>query len=403
MLPWLTIIGIGEDGYPGLGKQARHALLQANLIMGAPRQLALLPACLSAERLPWPKPFSLEPVLQRRGTPVCVLASGDPMFHGVGASLARQLPPSELRVFSAPSSPSLAAARLGWALADTPVLSLVGRSPALLNRYLHDGTRLLVLASDGHTPAEVAQRLCATGFDASTLHVFEHLGGPQERCLRATAGQWQHHTTADLNLIALELVAGPDARPLACVPGLPDAAFSHDGQLTKRDVRALTLGRLAPRPGQLLWDVGAGCGSIGIEWMRAHPSCQAIAIEANDGRQGLIERNRDALGVPGLQLIPGRAPAALEGLPRPDAIFIGGGVTAEGVLAGCWKALKPGGRLVANAVTLESEMALFNWQALHGGELVRIQVAQARPLGNFHTWGQALPITLLDLPKPADA
>jgi precorrin-6Y C5,15-methyltransferase (decarboxylating) len=402
-LPWLTVVGIGEEGYPGLGKQARRALLGTSLIIGAPRQLALLPSCLGAERLAWPKPFSLAPVLQRRGQPLCVLASGDPMFHGVGASLARQLPAGELRVLPAPSSASLAAARLGWALADTPIVSLVARSPALLNRHLDEGTRLLVLSNDGHTPTAVAALLCAAGFKASRLYVFEHLGGALEHCHASTAGQWQGQPVADLNLIALELVAGPKACLQPCVPGLPDAAFEHDGQLTKRDLRALTLGRLAPRPGQLLWDVGAGCGSIGIEWMRAHPSCMALAIEADSGRQGLIERNRDALGVPGLQLVPGRAPEALEGLPAPDAIFIGGGVTAGGVLERCWAALKPGGRLVVNAVTLESEMALFNWQGLHGGELVRVQVSQAKPLGSFQAWRQALPITLLDTLKPAHA
>lgn len=403
MLPWLTIVGIGEDGYPGLGKPARRALLGASLIIGAPRQLALLPACLSAERMAWPKPFSLAPVLERQGQHVCVLASGDPMFHGVGASLARALPAEAFKVLPAPSSASLAAARLGWPLADTPVVSLVARSPALVNRHLQHGARLLLLGNDGHSPAAVAALLCEAGFGATWLQVLEHLGGPDERRHAARAEQWLDKVAADLNVIALELVADAQAKPLGCVPGLPDTAFAHDGQLTKRDLRAVTLGRLAPRPGQLLWDVGAGCGSIGIEWMRAHPGCRAIAVEADSGRQGLIERNRDTLGVPGLQLVPGRAPQALDGLPAPDAIFIGGGVTAEGMLEYCWAALKPGGRLVANAVTLESEMALFHWQATHGGELVRIHAAQARPLGSFQAWRQALPITLLDLVKPSDA
>ncbi|WP_426150317.1 precorrin-6y C5,15-methyltransferase (decarboxylating) subunit CbiE [Pseudomonas sp. DC3000-4b1] len=403
MLPWLTIVGIGEDGYPGLGKQARRALLDTGLIIGAPRQLALLPPCLSAKRLLWPRPFSLAPVLERRGQPLCVLASGDPMFHGVGASLARQLPAGEFRVLPAPSSVTLAAARLGWALAETEVLSLVARPLALLNGYLCHGQRLLVLSNDGHTPRLLAAHLVAAGFGPSQMHVLEHLGGPSEHHEQARADAWPNHVAADLNLIGLDLRAAPGASGLASAPGLPDDAFAHDGQLTKRDVRALTLGRLAPRPGQLLWDVGAGCGSIGIEWMRAHPRCQAIAIEADSRRQGLIERNRDTLGVPGLRLVPGRAPDALQGLPEPDAVFIGGGVTVEGVLERCWAALKPGGRLVANAVTLESEMALFNWQAQHGGELLRVQIAHARPLGNFQTWRQALPITLLDAIKPGHA
>lgn len=403
MLPWLTIVGIGEEGYPGLGKQARRALLEASLIIGAPRQLNLLAPCLRAERLAWPLPFSLAPVLERRGRPTCVLASGDPMFNGVGASLTRQLPVTECCVIPSPSSVSLAAARLGWPLADTQVVSLVNRPVSVLNRYLHAGERLLVLSRDGGTPALVANLLCTAGFRHSRVHVLEHLGGPEEACHAAIAQAWQEATFRDLNVVGVELLADEGTAPLPCVPGLPDSAFMHDGQLTKRDVRAVTLGRLAPRPGQLLWDVGAGCGSIGIEWMRAHPGCRAIAVEADTGRHTVIGHNAATLGVPDLQVVNGRAPQALEGLPSPDAIFIGGGVTVEGVLATCWAALKPGGRLVANAVTLESEMALFNWQALHGGELVRIQVAQAQPLGNFQTWRQALPITLLDLKKPDHA
>ncbi|MCO3213102.1 UNVERIFIED_CONTAM: precorrin-6y C5,15-methyltransferase (decarboxylating) subunit CbiE [Pseudomonas aeruginosa] len=358
--PWLTLVGIGEDGYPGLGKQARRALLQASRIVGAARQLELLPPCIGAARETWPTPFSLEPLLARRGQPTCVLASGDPMLFGVGASLARQLPATELRVLPAPSSLSLAAARLGWALQEVACLSLVARPLAALQAQVHDGRRLLVLSNDGDSPAAIARLLNARGFGASRLSVLEHLGGPLERRLDGLAGDW-----------------------------------------TKRDVRAVTLARLAPCPGELLWDVGAGCGSIGIEWMRAHPSCRAIAIEANDERQEHIRHNRDALGVPTLHLVAGSAPEALLELPEPDAIFIGGGVTAEGVLETCWERLRPGGRLLANAVTLQSERVLLDWQQRLGGDLTRLGVAHARPLGGFDTWRQALPITLLELRKPA--
>ncbi|CRP36925.1 Precorrin-6Y C(5,15)-methyltransferase [decarboxylating] [Pseudomonas aeruginosa] len=362
--PWLTLVGIGEDGYPGLGKQARRALLHASRIVGAARQLELLPPCIGAARETWPTPFSLEPLLARRGQPTCVLASGDPMLFGVGASLARQLPATELRVLPAPSSLSLAAARLGWALQEVACLSLVARPLAALQAQVHDGRRLLVLSNDGDSPAAIARLLNARGFGASRLSVLEHLGLP-------------------------------------LTPGLADEAYRHDGQLTKRDVRAVTLARLAPCPGELLWDVGAGCGSIGIEWMRAHPSCRAIAIEANDERQEHIRHNRDALGVPTLHLVAGSAPEALLELPEPDAIFIGGGVTAEGVLETCWERLRPGGRLLANAVTLQSERVLLDWQQRLGGDLTRLGVAHARPLGGFDTWRQALPITLLELRKPA--
>ncbi|BDM20790.1 MULTISPECIES: precorrin-6y C5,15-methyltransferase (decarboxylating) subunit CbiE [Pseudomonas] len=403
MTPWLTVVGIGEDGFSGLGKQARRALLGASRIIGSPRQLALLPRCIGAQRQDWPTPFSLAPVLALRGEPVCVLASGDPMFYGVGASLARQVPAAEMQVLSMPSSCALAAARLGWPLQDVQVLSVVARPLAALNAHLYSGQRLLVLSNDGDSPAAIAALLCERGFGPSRLRVFEHLGGSAERQLTGTAEDWPDTEVAALNLVAIECLASLDAVRLPRVPGLPDSAFRHDGQLTKRDVRAITLARLAPQPGELLWDVGAGCGSIGIEWMRAHPACRTLAIEADEGRQGFIEYNRDALGVPGLQLVRGKAPEALAELERPDAIFIGGGVTRQGVLPLCWERLRPGGRLVANAVTLQSELALAHFREQHGGELTRIHVAQAQPLGAFDTWRQALPITLLDVVKPLDA
>lgn len=403
MTPWLTVVGIGEDGFPGLGKQARRALLGATKIVGSPRQLALLPHCTRAEQLPWPSPFSLNPVLALRGEPVCVLASGDPMFYGVGASLARLVPAAEMRVLSMPSSCALAAARLGWPVQDLHVVSLVARPLAALNAHLYSGLRLLVLSNDGDSPADIAALLCERGFGPSRLQVFEHLGGEAERMLVGTAQDWPHTDIAALNLVAIDCQATPHAPRHHRLAGLPDSAFRHDGQLTKRDVRAMTLARLAPQPGELLWDVGAGCGSIGIEWMRAHPACRALAIEADEGRQGFIEHNRDALGVPGLQLVRGKAPAALHGLEPPDAIFIGGGVTREGVLDLCWASLRPGGRLVANAVTLQSELALAHFRQQHGGELTRVHVAHAQPLGAFDTWRQALPITLLEVQKPVDA
>ena len=400
MSPWLTVVGIGEDGFKGLGKNARHALLRASRIIGGQRQLDLLPVCIRGERQLWPSPFSLEPVLALRGEPVCVLASGDPMFFGVGASLARKLPNDEMLILPAPSSCSLAAARMGWPLQDVVTLSVVARPIAALNAQLFSGVRLLVLSNDGKSPAAIATLLRERGFGASRLTVLEHLGGAAERRIEGVANDWNNPVIADLNLIAIECIAEPNTPRLSRLAGLPDSAFKHDGQLTKRDVRAITLARLAPVPGELMWDVGAGSGSIGIEWMRAHPSCRTLAIEADESRQLLIEHNRDALGVPGLQLIRGRAPDALEGLEQPDAIFIGGGVTREGVLHACWQSLRPGGRLVANAVTLQSEAMLVNWREQHGGELTRIHLAHAKPLGEFDTWRQALPITLLEAIKP---
>jgi precorrin-6Y C5,15-methyltransferase (decarboxylating) len=400
MSPWLTVVGIGEDGYKGLGKNARHALLGARQVFGSSRQLDLLPPCIQAERRQWPSPFSLQPVLEQHGEPVCVIASGDPMLFGVGVSLSRHVPIDQMRVIPAPSSYSLAAARLGWALQDVVTLSVVARPLAALNAHLHNGLRLLVLSNDGSSPAAIAALLRERGFGPSRMTVLEHLGGASERRIDGVASEWSNPEIAALNLVAIDCRAEPNTLRLSPLGGLPDDAFRHDGQLTKRDVRAITLARLAPVPGELLWDVGAGCGSIGIEWMRAHPTCRAVAIESNEDRQQLIEFNRDALGVPGLQLVRGRAPDVLEGLEPPDAIFIGGGVTRAGVLDSCWQQLRSGGRLVANAVTLQSEAMLVNWREQHGGNLTRIHLAHAKPLGEFDTWRQALPITLLEAIKP---
>lgn len=401
MTPWLTVIGIGEDGFAGLGRNARRALLDAEIVAGAPRHLSMLPPRLRARREPWPRPFDVEPLLAWRGHRVCVLASGDPMLFGVGATLARRLPSSEMHVIGAPSSLSLAAARLGWALQDVPTVSLVGRPLATLNAHLRDGARLLVLSRDGASPADVAAMLCAGGFGPTHMSVFESLGGPRERRIDAVAADWGDRQVEALNLMALTCRTDT-GRSLPLATGLPDDAFLNDGQLTKRDVRAITLARLAPYPGALLWDVGAGSGSIGIEWMRAHPACRAIAIESSPERQAFITHNREALGVPGLELVAGRAPEALQGLAAPDAIFIGGGVTVPGVLDLCWSRLRPGGRLVANAVTLQSEAALVDWRERHGGTLTRLAISEARPLGGFDTWRAALPITLLEAIKPSD-
>ncbi|REE21900.1 precorrin-6Y C5,15-methyltransferase (decarboxylating) [Paraburkholderia sp. BL27I4N3] len=401
MPAWLTVVGIGDDGFAGLGRPARRALLEASVVYGGERHLAMLPACLAARRAAWPRPFDLAPLLAERGAAVCVLASGDPMLFGVGATLARQLPAGELRVLPAPSSLSLAAARLGWPLQDVATVSLVGRPLPTLNAHLHDGARMFVLSANGRTPAALAALLNARGYGATRMSVLEHLGGELERRIDGRADQWSAGEVAALNLIALDCRAteGAPRLPLTC--GLPDDAFRHDGQLTKRDVRAITLARLAPTPGELLWDVGAGSGSIGIEWMRVHSTCRAIAIEGHAERQRFIEHNRDALGVPGLQLVAGRAPEALQGLPVPDAVFIGGGVTVPGVLEACWAGLREGGRLVANAVTLQGEAVLAAWRERHGGTLTRIALADAQPLGGFDTWRQALPITLLEVTKPA--
>ncbi|MDH7788131.1 precorrin-6Y C5,15-methyltransferase (decarboxylating) [Ochrobactrum sp. 19YEA23] len=401
MACWLTVIGIGEDGLNGLGETARRALASADVIFGGKRHLGLVGETSSARQIAWPSPFddAFPMIAAERGKSVVVLASGDPMHYGMGASLTRHFSPEEMLILPHPSSFSLAAARMGWSLQDVRCLSVHGRPLELLAKHILPGVKLLILSNDGSTPDKVARMLSARGFGPSRIDVLEHMGGPNEKHSCGVAGTWTVPAGADLNVVAVECLAEPDANILPVGIGLPDEAFENDGQLTKRDIRAVTLSRLAPLPGALLWDVGAGCGSIGIEWMRTHASCRAIAIEANEGRQGMIARNRYALGVPGLQIVAGEAPGALAGLETPDAIFIGGGVTDEGVLQACWDALKPGGRLVANAVTLQSEMQLFAWRQRFGGELIRLSVAQAAGLGSFDVWRQALPVTLYSARK----
>ncbi|NMH99141.1 precorrin-6y C5,15-methyltransferase (decarboxylating) subunit CbiE [Pseudonocardia acidicola] len=398
----VVVVGIGADGWDGLSAAAREAIAGADVLLGSGRQLDLVAGHARGERVVWPSPLvpALPGIVERHaGRRVCALASGDPMFFGLGATLARMLGPERLRVLPHPSSVSLACARLGWALDGVEVVSVVGRPPSRLRRVLAPGRRVLVLSSGADSPRQIASLLAVDGYGPSRLTVLEQLGGPAERRLEGTAADWPHPPGDPLNVVAVACRAAPGTRSLGEVPGLPDDAYDHDGQLTKREVRAVTLAHLAPRPGQLLWDVGAGAGSIAIEWMRAHPSCRAVAIESDPGRAAGIAANADALGVPGLQVVTGRAPAALAGLPVPDTIFIGGGVTREGVLEACWDALPAGGRLVANAVTLEAEAVLAAGYARWGGSLVRVAVQRASPVGGFTGWRPAMPVTIWTVEK----
>jgi precorrin-6Y C5,15-methyltransferase (decarboxylating) len=330
---------------------------------------------------------------------VCVLASGDPMFHGIGATLARLVGPDRLDVVPHPSSVSLACARLGWPVDGVEVVNACGRPLARVRRVLAPGARILVLGEDATTPGALAALLVDTGYGASTLTVLAQLGGPGERRAHGSAHDWTHPPDDPLNVVAVACVADPGAPVRGEVPGLPDDAYDHDGQLTKREVRAVTLAHLAPRPGELLWDVGAGNGSIGIEWSRAHRTCRAVAVESHDARAARIAANADALGVPSLRVVHGRAPAALAGLPAPDVVFLGGGLTSPGVLDACWAALRPGGRLVANAVTLEAEAVLAAEYARRGGALTRVAVSRSAPVGGFTGWRPAMPVTIWSTTK----
>jgi precorrin-6Y C5,15-methyltransferase (decarboxylating) len=399
----IVVVGIGADGWDGLSPRARRAVEHADVLRGSARQLGLVPDDVSAERVPWPSPMT--PALgslldDHPGRRVVVLASGDPMLSGVGTSLVRLHGSGAVEVVPHPSSVTLACARLGWAVEDTGVVPVVGRPIELLTPHVTPGRRLLVLGSGGTTPAAVAALLTAIGYGPSAITALAQLGGPSERVFTGTAADWPHADTDPLVVTAVEAVADPGTVVLPAVPGLPDDAFEDDGQLTKREVRAVTLSRLAPVPGQLLWDVGGGAGSIGIEWMRTHPTCRAIAVEARADRAERSRRNAVRLGVPGLEVVEGRAPEALAGLPAPDAVFVGGGATTEGLLEACWTALPSGGRLVVNAVTVESEAVLAVWFARVGGDLVRIAVQRAQPVGGFTGWKAAMPVTIWSTVKP---
>ena len=331
--------------------------------------------------------------MRHRGQPICVLASGDPMCYGIGVTLTRHVALEEMTIVPAPSAFSLACAQLGWPATEVEMVSLCGRDPALLNAVLYPGARVLVLSAGSHTPALVAAQLTQRGYGNSVLTVLERMGGTYERLVTGPAASWDAADVAALNTIAISCIADPGVIGLSRCAGLPDAAYHHDGQLTKREVRAVTLAALAPVPGQLLWDVGAGCGSIGIEWMRSAPRCRAIAIEAHPTRLQYIADNATALGTPDLKIIAGKAPAGLQHLPTPDAVFIGGGLTTEHLLASCWHALRPGGRLVANAVTVESEQVLLHWQSQQGGALTRMAIQHAEPIGQFLGWKAKAPVT----------
>ena len=403
---WLSIVGIGEDGVDGLGAVAGGLVSGAEFVFGGRRHLALAAPLIRGAARPWPSPFdgAVAEVTGLRGRAVCVLASGDPFMHGVGATLSREIDAQEMLVVPAPSAFSLAAARLGWAMQETALVSLHARSLDYVRPHLHPGARVIALTSDGAAPAALARLLAETGFDQSRVTVLEALGGPRERIRTATAAAFDLGAVDALNTVAVEVAAAPGARIFARAAGLADALFEHDGQITKREIRAVTLSALAPRRGEFLWDIGAGAGSVAIEWMLADPTLRAAAIEMRPDRAARIRRNAAAFGVPCLDVIEGEAPAALAALARPDAVFIGGGAD-DGVLDAAIAALRPGGRLVVNAVTLATEAQLLARQAACGGELVRIAITRASPVGASApgaplAWRPAMPVTQWVWEKP---
>lgn len=391
---WLSIVGIGEDGLDGLSPAARTLIAQASLVAGGKRHLSLVAGAVNGETLAWPHPpqAAFPAILARRDRSVCVVATGDPFFYGIGSLLAQLVPADEIVCVPGISSFSLAASRLGWAIQDCALVTLHGRTLERIVPHFQPHARILALSWDQTTPPRLAELVVRHGFADSRISVCEAMGGPRERIRHATAGAFDLDGIDPLNLVALEVSASAAAR-MTLAPGLPDVWFEHDGQLTRQDIRALTLAALAPRQGELLWDIGAGSGSIGIEWMLSHPANRAVAIERDPVRAGRIARNAASLGVPDLAIVQGSAPAALRDLPPPDAVFIGGGATAGGLIDAAWELLRSGGRMVVNGVTIETQAVLIGRFRALGGSLKTIQIAQADTLGGFHGLRPAMPVT----------
>ncbi len=406
---WLSIIGIGEDGVDGLSVQARALVESADTVFGGARHIALAAAIIRGKTHTWSSPLeeSIREIVAQRGRRVCVLASGDPLQHGIGGVLARHVAPEETTVIPGPSAYSLAAARLLWPLQQSTLVSLCGHPLDCLHPHLQPDARILVLTSGAPAPAAIARLLHANGFGSSRLTVLEALGGPRERIRSTTASGFNLDEVSPLNLVAIEVMEDVNSRIIPRAPGLADEMFEHDGQITKREIRALTLSALAPRRGELLWDVGAGSGSVAIEWMLADPSLQAVAIEHRSDRAARIRRNSTAFGVPRLQLVEGEAPGALDALQPPDAVFVGGGATTPLLIETVQLALRARGRLVINAVTLETEALLLRLHAQHGGNLLRMEIQRANPIGGgsrahspIMSWHPARPITQWTWVKP---
>ena len=400
MKVWINVVGIGEAGLNALGEQERELIAQAQVLIGGARHLAMVPEN-KCEKLPWPSPFRVlvDEIRDRQRQCICILATGDPFCYGVGTTLSRHFGPDEMRVWPTTSAFTLARARLGWPIHGVTPLTLHGRSLALLTSMIQPERKLLILSEDASTPGKIAERLSAQGFEKSVITVLENLGGSRERIRSALADAFALPDIDSLNTVAVQCRVGNNPCIRSTAPGLPDHAFQHDGQLTKRVVRAATLSSLVPLPGQRLWDIGAGCGSVSIEWMRAALGTQAIAVERNSQRLEFISVNAEALGVPGLTIVPGEAPSVCAKFDPPDAIFIGGGVGQPGLFEHCWSRLNPGGRLVANAVSVQSRAILYKHYCAHGGELLELTTARAQPTGQLTTFHPMYTVTQLTLTK----
>ncbi len=391
---WLRVIGIGEDGWDDLTSDARDLLYESEIVLGGERHLKMLPDDWQGKRIVWHSPIreavskivSWRPKEPASGQKIAIMASGDPLCYGIATKLLRHLPIEEIWIKPALTTFSLMCSRLGWSLPDVETLTIHGRPVEMLHPFVQPYAKLLVLSKGEESPKQAAKLLSARGFGKSIITVLEHLGGKMERQTSGQAGSWNQPEGAALNAMAIQCIPESNATILSRIPGLPDEAFLHDGQLTKREIRTVSLSRLIPVVDQILWDVGAGCGSVAIEWMRTSPRCLAFAIEKSESRLKLIEQNSQELGVPMLRIVPGNAPEVLADLLAPDAVFIGGGLSSGNLLQICWNALKPGGRLVANVITLEGEQKLLQWQNENGGDLTRLSISRAEEIGKFQGW-----------------
>ena len=396
--PWLHIVGIGEDGLDGLTPATRAVVEAAEVIIGGDRHHQLAET-VSAKRIAWPSPFDalIDQLLELKGQRVVVLATGDPLWFSVGARIGRAIPAGEITYHPQLSAFQLAAARMGWSLADVETLTVHGRPVEQMVAFIQPQQKLLILTTGAETPAQIAKFLSERGFGQSAMTVLAAMGGEREERFDGVAATWSHKVPA-FNTLAVDCIAAPDAALLPRVPGLADALFQSDGTMTKQEVRAATVAKLMPMRGALLWDIGTGCGSVAIEWMRAARYARAIGIEPRADRRAMAAENALAMGAPKLELIDGKVPEALAGLEAPDAIFIGGGLS-EATFEAAWAALRPLGRLVANAVTLESEAVLIALHKAHGGSLVKLQVNRAEPVGGLTGWRPLMPVTQWSLVK----
>ena len=399
MTGWLNIVGIGAGGINDLSPTALTLIKTADLLVGGNRHLSMAPND-NANRLVWSFPLDgiVEQITEARDQNVVVLATGDPMSFGIGSSLTRHFAAEDMTILPAPGAFSLAAARMGWPLHTCTCLTLHGRPLELLHHHLLPNARLLILSHDGTTPQKVAETLCDAGFEPSLITVLENMGAEAESTRTGSATDWDTAPTEDLNTIAVACIAGPEARYLPPVAGLPDDVFVHDGQMTKQIMRAATLSALAPLPGQYLWDLGAGCGSVAIEWLRAAQDVQgqgarATAVEKDPKRSAMMAQNANRLGTPFLDIVTAETESTISGLDDPDAVFIGGGLSKSDLVDTVWARLRDRGRLVANVVTLEGERALLDAHARYGGELSRIAVSHAAPVGGLTGWRPAVPVT----------